>query len=69
MRVLFYLDESFFVCFSASIRRIILALPFLHPQPEDAPGCGDRDPLITDIYKKSKYDYIYIYALKMTFSI
>jgi hypothetical protein len=22
--------------------------PFLHPQPEDAPCCGDRDPLITD---------------------
>jgi hypothetical protein len=21
--------------------------PFLHPQPEDAPCCGDRDPLIT----------------------
>jgi hypothetical protein len=20
--------------------------PFLHPQPEDAPCCGDRDPLI-----------------------
>jgi hypothetical protein len=22
--------------------------PFLHSQPEDAPRCGDRDPLITD---------------------
>jgi hypothetical protein len=21
--------------------------PFLHPQPEDAPCCGDRDPFIT----------------------
>ena len=20
--------------------------PFLHPQPEDAPCCGDRDPLV-----------------------
>jgi hypothetical protein len=24
--------------------------PFLHPQPEDAPCCGDRDPLITVRY-------------------
>ena len=23
--------------------------PFLHPQPEDAPCRGDRDPLITDL--------------------
>jgi len=23
--------------------------PFLHPQPEDAPYLGDRDPLIMDI--------------------
>jgi hypothetical protein len=25
--------------------------PFLHPQPEDAPCRGDRDPLITDNFK------------------
>jgi hypothetical protein len=25
--------------------------PFPHPQPEDAPCCGDRDPLITDILR------------------
>jgi hypothetical protein len=25
--------------------------PFLHPQPEDAPYRGDRDPHITDIYQ------------------
>jgi len=60
--VLLYLDEAFFFCISDSIQRIILALPFLHPQPQEAPFRGDREPLITDIYnKKSKYEYIYLY--------
>jgi hypothetical protein len=31
--------------------------PFLRPQPEDAPCCGDRDPLnISFIFKISKFD-------------
>jgi hypothetical protein len=28
--------------------------PFLHPQPEDAPCGGDRDPLIMGVYLHSK---------------
>jgi hypothetical protein len=30
--------------------------PFLHPQPEDAPCCGDRDALITVLYLTSLYN-------------
>ena len=29
--------------------------PFLHPQPEDAPWRGDRDPLITSCQRKDSY--------------
>jgi len=28
--------------------------PFLHPQPEDAPCCGDRDPLIVEVSGSAK---------------
>jgi hypothetical protein len=36
--------ECVFNIFAAAIH---IGAPFLHPQPEDAPCRGDRDPLIT----------------------
>jgi hypothetical protein len=34
--------------------------PFLHPQPEDAPCCGDRDPLITDSFDSFDKQFIIV---------
>jgi hypothetical protein len=36
--------DRFFNVFAATLHNW---RPFLHPQPEDAPGRGDRDPLNT----------------------
>jgi len=35
--------------------------PFLHPQPEDAPCCGDRDPHIMEYQKRLSIDKIYLF--------
>ena len=37
--------DCLFNIFAATLH---ICRPFLHPQPEDAPCRGDRDPLITD---------------------
>ena len=39
-------QDWLFYIFAATIH---IWRPFLHPQPEDAPCLGDRDPLITDV--------------------
>ena len=38
------LGDCFFSIFAATLR---IWRPFLHPQSQDAPCCGDRDPLIS----------------------
>jgi hypothetical protein len=42
--------DCLFIIFAATLH---IWRPFLHPQSEDAPCRGDRDPLITDISKNA----------------
>jgi hypothetical protein len=44
--------DSLFNTFTASF---LIRRPFLHPQPEDAPCCGDRDPLSRPEQVKTNY--------------
>jgi hypothetical protein len=41
--------------FSIFATAINIWWPFLHPQPEDAPYLGDRDPLIKQCYNRYKW--------------
>jgi hypothetical protein len=40
--------DCLFNIFAATLN---ISRPFIHPQPEDATCCGDRDPLIMDIMR------------------
>jgi hypothetical protein len=47
-RLLSAVRDCFFNVFAATLHKW---RPFLHPQPEDAPGRGDRDPLNMDMFR------------------